>query len=142
VTTDLGGNVSGNVTAASGSLSGGVNKVLSGEVSAKAGVVDFKDGKIDATIATVDDSYQVGPGILKNGNTLEKKVSDGGNSASISTDAKDVTLGAKAGIFGVTIKANLEKAYNAIGDWFSAVGSYFKEVGNEASRSLHPESNR
>jgi uncharacterized protein RhaS with RHS repeats len=142
VTTDLGGNTNGNVTAASGSLKGGVDKVLSGEVSAKVGVVDIKDGKIDATIATVDDSYQVGPGILKSGNTLEKKVSDGGNSTSISTDAKDVTVGANAGIIGVSIKANLEKAYNAIGDWFNAIGSYFKEVGNEASRTLHPDSNR
>jgi len=123
VTVNAGGNVSAEGSAGSASASVGAGKAASAEVEVKVGSVELKDGKTDVNIAKVETTI--------NGTS-------GGEKSSVNSSAspETVTFGAKMGIFGATISADVGKAKDAVVDFFSAIGNYIQSVGQEASKTF------
>jgi hypothetical protein len=122
ITLNGSGKVSAEGSAGSLTASAGAGKA-SVEVGLKVGNVEMKDGKTEITMAKVETS-------------LNGKSGDDKSSVTSSASPESVTIGAKFGAFGALIKADLGKAADAAGDFFSAIGNYFKSAGNEANSSF------
>ena len=93
------------------------------EGSFKVGVVEVEDGKTEVTYAKTETS-------------AVRKEGDEKSSGSVEANSEDVSIGGKLGAFGATIKVNVAKAVDAVGDWFSSVGNYFKAAGKQGNDSF------
>jgi RHS repeat-associated protein len=117
VSSDLGGKVSAEGNLASGTAKvGGPGGSLGGTV--KAGNVEVADNKANFSIVKAEP-------------TIESGNKSGTQSISSNPLNQDVGLGAKIGLIGVEIKANIGRAVSAVGDFFGAITSYISAEAHE-----------
>jgi len=126
VTTSL-GETKAEATLASVTMSKEIGKA-SAESSLKVGVFELKNGSLSMEPVKLEN--KLGP------DDISKKVGDKQASEALSVSSSEMTLGAKLGAFGVTVKADLVKAKDAVSDWVGAVGSYFKALGQQANNTF------
>jgi hypothetical protein len=131
VSVNSGGKVSAEGSAASATIKGGVGSI-SGQGEVKVGVVNFSDGKLSSEYAIAE--TKIGP-------DMSKTVGDKNAFQTVSADNTAVTIGVELGVIGLKVAMSIQESAAAVSSWVSAVGSYFKSVGDEASSTLKPYQN-
>jgi len=130
VTVNSGGEVKakGSVASAGAKVGGAVGEA---GVSVNAGTVEFKDGKVVFNTYNFGDREEASK-TEKSGSSSEKL---GANSSG------DISVGAKIGVIGVAVKANLQKAGAAVINFFGALGSYMTEAIKQGTQMKPPQQN-
>lgn len=93
-----------------------------GNAGVNVGNVDIKGGKLDASI--VSGGMSVDPSL-----SASHKIGEGNMTQKIGADVAsgELSLGAKLGLFGITLKLNVNSTVNAMGDAVDTFIEYTKE---------------
>jgi RHS repeat-associated protein len=96
------------------------------KVGANIGVIEYKDGKVDAQMATGGANTAVGT-------VSQIKSDDGKVSENIGSNVANATIsvGAKLGIVGLQVSVNVVDAIKSVGDFFKSGVDYLKNVIQE-----------
>ena len=122
VKVNLGGEVSGGASLASAGAKI-TTPVGEGNAGVSVGNLELKDGKLDGNL--VSGGMGVDPSL-----SASKKVGEGNVTQKLGADAAsgDVSLGAKLGLFGISVKVNVIRAANALEDAVGVLIEYTKET--------------
>jgi RHS repeat-associated protein len=136
-TINSGGDLSAQGSVASVKASAGSDKLVSAEGTARLGVLQFQDGKVNFEPGSIDGQINgPNPSLSKSVSSEDGKMSEKGE---VSSSAIEVAL--SAGPVGISVVADLYKAKLAAVAFAELVTDLFTASKEESSRHMHPQDN-